>query len=69
MEAFNIITGVASILSLIVSCFVLKKVVYIKNNVSIKDESNIQNKSQNVTSQTLQGDGNLASGGDMNVRS
>jgi len=69
MEIFNIIAGVASILSLIVSCFVLKKVIYIKNYVSIKDESNIQNKSQNVTSQTVQGDRNQISGGDMNVGS
>lgn len=62
MQAFGIIAGIASILSLIISVFIAKQVVNIKTKITMKDSSKTKVK------QTEKGDSNIQIGRDSNVR-
>lgn len=68
METFNIIAGVASIVSLIISIFAINKVYKVEKNINISvDKSTGKNQSQNQTKQSIKGDNNIQSGRDTNV--
>lgn len=58
MELFNIISGIASIVSLIVSLFVASKVITISNKFNLVNNSN---DSKNIT-QRIHGDRNTQIG-------
>lgn len=60
MEIFNVIAGVASIISLLLSIFAVTQVVKIKS--VIKNDSSVRVKRQTVT-----GNGNVTSGRDSHV--
>lgn len=62
MQAFGIIAGIASILSLIISVFIAKQVVNIKTKLTVKDYSKTKVK------QSAKGDSNIQIGRDSNVR-
>lgn len=68
METFNIIAGVASIVSLLISVFAINKVYKIEKNINISvDKSVGNNQFQNKTKQSIKGSGNVQSGRDVNV--
>lgn len=58
MELFNIIAGVASIVSLGVSLFVASKVIKITNTINVGSNNNDSQK----TSQTIKGNSNTQIG-------
>ncbi len=68
METFNIIAGIASIVSLLISIFAISKVYKIEKNINISvDKSVGNNQSQNKTKQSMKGNNNIQSGRDTNV--
>lgn len=60
MEIFNVIVGVSTMISLIVSIFVATKVISIHNSVSV---SSRDNRNTTTGNQTIRGSGNNQSGG------
>jgi len=67
MNVFNVITGVASILSLIISVTAIKKVLKLEANINIDDHSRHVTNSHNRISQKAKGENISQAGGDMNV--
>ena len=61
LQVFGIIAGIASILSLMLSLFIVKQVWSIKTTITLKDNS------QRKTRQSAKGDGNIQIGGDSDV--
>lgn len=68
METFNIIAGVASVVSLIISIFAINKVYKIEKNINISVDKSTGKQSQNQIKQSIKGDNNIQSGRDVNVR-
>jgi len=62
IQIFGIVAGIASILSLIISVFIAKKVVNINTEITLKDDSETKVK------QSVKGDSNIQVGRDSNVR-
>ena len=62
LQIFGIIAGIASILSLLLSVFIAKGVLSIKNTFKVKDNS------KRKIRQSAKGDRNVQIGGDSDVR-
>ena len=67
MKYFNIIAGIASIVSLIISIIAIKKVIKVETKINIDDHSSHIASSQNKTSQKAKGNNITQAGGDINV--
>ena len=67
MNVFNIVAGIASILSLIISVVAIRKVCKIETKIKMEDNSSHITNSHNKISQKAKGTNITQTGGDLNA--